>query len=142
MKGHSIFPSESMWEGWNGREQELFADASLGWGRNFGAEKQWQMSQVSEVCRFERIITSGRTDADFIWIKVSVWYLQPPNTVEFLKKVNKIYCYDWSWQSWPLWDHVSVVHFKASPLEMIPKKPYSNIFSSLPKVTIPLIYQL
>lgn len=63
---------------------------NLGWGRNFGAEEQWQMSEVSEECRCKRIITSGRTDDDFIWIRVSVWYLQPLNTAGFLKKVNKI----------------------------------------------------
>lgn len=45
---------------------------------------------ISEVCRCKRISTSGRTDADFIWIRVSVWFLQLLNTVDFLKKVNKI----------------------------------------------------
>lgn len=69
--------------------QEIFADVNLGWGRNFGAEEQWQMSQVSEVCRCKRIITSGRTDADFIWIRVLICYLQPLNIVDFPEKVNK-----------------------------------------------------
>lgn len=73
-----------------GGEQELFADVNLGWGRNFGAEEQWQMSEVSEVWRSKRIITISRTDDDFIWMRVSVWYLQPLNTADFLKKVNKI----------------------------------------------------
>lgn len=31
-----------------------------------------------------KIIVSGRTDADFI--RVSVWYLQPLNTVDLLKR--------------------------------------------------------
>lgn len=36
----------------------------------FGAEEQWQMAQAFAACRGSKIIASGRTDADFIWIRL------------------------------------------------------------------------
>lgn len=48
------------------------------------------VTSVSEVCKRKRIIACGGADADFIWIRVSICYLQPLNIVDFPKKVNKI----------------------------------------------------
>lgn len=144
MKGLSFLPSGVTWEGWKGKGQyhHLFAGVNLRWGRYFWCGGA--MADVAQACEARgcsKVTGSGRTDADFIWMRVSVQYLQPLNSVDFLKKIKKML-------SWLVLAIMGVLRprdyylVQSTTLETIMKKPYSNIFSSLAKFTFPPIYQL
>jgi len=51
-----------------GRDNSSLLVSASDRGGIFGEEEQWQMGQEFEACRCSKIIGSGRTDADFIWV--------------------------------------------------------------------------